>query len=104
MPRRIAVQPRSPFAPGAPEAAGRGAAGAGPPRAPRAPVPRGWGFAARILIAPFAAALAAIAGLVYVLLLPVCGIASVASAIAQACWRTLRGATRGGNWRTALRR
>jgi hypothetical protein len=92
--RQIIAEPRSPFAP---RVQGAGA-GAGPQR-PRPP--RGWGWVARVLVAPFAAAVAAIAGLVYVLLLPICGIASIASAVALASWSTLREVTRGAHRRAA---
>lgn len=43
--------------------------------------------AARIALAPFAALAAAAAGLVFVVLLPICGIASLAEGFARACWR-----------------
>lgn len=75
--------PRTPFAPPRARAGG----GASPQRPV---VAGGWALAARILVAPFAAALLAFAGLLYVLLLPVCGIASVANALARAAWSTLR--------------
>lgn len=74
------VQSRTPFAsPPAP--------GASPVRHPVAGRPGGL---ARLLLVPFAAAAAAIAGLVYLVLLPICGIASIAGAVAQASWGLLR--------------
>jgi hypothetical protein len=97
MVRRIAAGPRSPFAVLEPGAGA--AAHAPPPPSQRAP-----GTVARLALAPFAAVLAAVAGLVYVLLLPICGIASVASAVAQGCWRTLRETATGAHPRAPLRR
>ena len=41
---------------------------------------------ARLLVAPVAAAAAAIAGAVFVVLLPVCGIATIAETVARSCW------------------
>ncbi len=52
--------------------------------------------AAWIALAPFAALGAALAGLVFVVLLPVCGIASIAEAIARSCWGAVRAALWGG--------
>ncbi len=46
----------------------------------------------RLIVAPFAAAAAALAGLVFVVLLPICGIATVSEGIAKASWRFVRGA------------
>lgn len=95
--RQIVDEPRSPFAARAPG----GGDGAGPPR----PRPRrAWGWPARVLVAPFAAVLTALAGLVYVLLLPICGIASIASAVALASWSALREAILGAPRRAAPRR
>lgn len=45
----------------------------------------------RILVAPLVAVVAAAAGVVFVVLLPVCGIASIAEGIARSAWRFLRG-------------
>jgi hypothetical protein len=96
MVRHIAAGPRSPFAVLEPGAGA--AAHAPPPPSQRAP-----GIVARLALAPFAAVLAAVAGLLYVLLLPICGIASIASAVALASWSTLRDAVRGAHTRTAPR-
>ncbi|HEY6004817.1 MAG TPA: hypothetical protein VIV57_18215 [Anaeromyxobacter sp.] len=95
MPRQE-VHPSTPFA-----FAGRASRGTAP--AVRSPAARRWGRTTALLLAPFAAALAAIAGLAYVLLLPVCGIASIASAVAHASWAVLREAFRGARERTAPR-
>jgi len=57
----------------------------------------------RVLLAPLALALAAIAGLVYALLLPICGIASVAEATARASWALVRDAFRRPRHRAASR-
>ncbi len=46
--------------------------------------------ALRLIVAPFVAIAAALAGLVFVVLLPICGIASIAEAVAQGSWRFLR--------------
>ncbi len=43
--------------------------------------------AARLLSVPLAALAAAAAGLVFLVLLPVCGIATLAEGLARACWR-----------------
>lgn len=48
----------------------------------------------RVLLAPFALVLAALAGLVYAVLLPICGIASIAEATARASWGIVRDAFR----------
>jgi hypothetical protein len=55
-----------------------------PPRARRIAA------ASRIAVAPLAAILAALAGLLFVLLLPICGIASIAEGIARTCWSAAR--------------
>jgi hypothetical protein len=44
----------------------------------------------RVLLAPFALVTGAVAGLVFVILLPVCGIASVAEATARSSWALVR--------------
>ncbi len=44
----------------------------------------------RIVGAPFVLLGAALAGAVFVLLLPICGIASIAEGIARLCWRSFR--------------
>ncbi len=59
-------------------------------------VARPWATAAWIALAPFAALGAALAGLVFVVLLPVCGIASIAEAVARSCWGAVRAAVLGG--------
>jgi hypothetical protein len=45
---------------------------------------------AAVVVAALAALAAALAGLVYVVLLPICGLASIAEAFAAASWRTAR--------------
>lgn len=44
----------------------------------------------RIVLAPFALVAAAVAGLLFVILLPICGIASVAEATAKSSWLLVR--------------
>lgn len=44
----------------------------------------------RLLLAPLVALVAALSGALFVLLLPICGIASIAEGIARASWRHLR--------------
>ena len=48
--------------------------------------------ATRIFLVPCAALAAAIAGAVFVVLLPICGIASLAEGFSGACWRAARDA------------
>jgi hypothetical protein len=45
---------------------------------------------ARAALAIVAAIAGATAGLVFVVLLPICGIASLAEGFAKACWQTVR--------------
>ncbi len=76
-----------------------------PPRTPFADRPRGAGGAegpvrrsataraasvVRLAAAPFAALAAALGGLVFVVLLPICGIASIAEAVAKVSWAFVR--------------
>lgn len=49
---------------------------------------------ARLAVVPFAAATAAVAGGLFVILLPICGIASLAEAAAKASWALVRRAFR----------
>jgi hypothetical protein len=58
----------------------------------------------RLLAAPLAALGALVAGALFVILLPVCGIASIAQGIAFACWRFLRAGTRPGSRAGAISR
>lgn len=66
------------------------------PRPRRAVVPQRPGRArrtaalARLLIAPLAVVAAALAGVIFVVLLPVCGIATIAEGLARASWRYVR--------------
>jgi len=53
--------------------------------------------AARIILAPWAALAAAVAGAVFVVLLPICGIASLAEGFSRACWRAARDAPIGSS-------
>jgi hypothetical protein len=46
----------------------------------------------RVLLAPFALVFAAVAGVVFAILLPICGIATIAEAVAKATWSFVRGA------------
>lgn len=71
--------PRSPFACPPP---GAGGAEGG---VRRSAAPHG-GSIVRLAAAPFAALAAGLAGLLFVVLLPVCGIASIAGAVATASW------------------
>ena len=63
------------------------AAGAGPVRQSAA---RLGAALVRVLVAPFALLAAAAAGLLFAVLLPVCGIATIAEGIARAAWRFVR--------------
>ncbi len=47
--------------------------------------------ALRLFVAPFALAAAALAGVVFAVLLPICGIATISEGIAKASWRFVRG-------------
>jgi hypothetical protein len=49
----------------------------------------------RFVVVPLAALAAALAGLLYVLLLPVCGIASVLEGIATTAWSLVRAGAQG---------
>ena len=60
-------------------------------------------LSARLLLLPFAALAAAAAGLVFVVLLPICGIASIASALAEASWGLVRETLGGVRHRTSPR-
>ena len=44
----------------------------------------------RLIVAPFALAAAALGGLVFAVLLPICGIATISEGIAKASWRFVR--------------
>ncbi len=46
--------------------------------------------AVRLFVAPFAALAAALAGLVFAALLPICGIATICEGIATTAWRFVR--------------
>lgn len=46
----------------------------------------------RLIVAPFALAAAAAGGLVFAVLLPICGISTICEAIAKASWRFARDA------------
>jgi hypothetical protein len=54
-----------------------------------------WPAWLRVLTAPFVAAAVAAAGIVYLILLPVCGIASIAEGVLRSGWRMLRALPRG---------
>jgi hypothetical protein len=49
---------------------------------------------ARLLLAPFAILAGAVSGVVFAVLLPICGIASIAEAMTRACWALVRSAFR----------
>ena len=80
---RRSAQGRAPLDSGAalPDAA----AGAPRPRRARQSV-----ALARLVLAPFAAIGAALAGAIFLVLLPICGIASIAEALARICWNGAR--------------
>jgi len=76
------------------EAGGRAAFANGAPRGagelrPKRARPRAALLAWRLLV-PVLALAAALAGILYVLLLPVCGIATIAEGVARASWLRLR--------------
>ncbi len=48
--------------------------------------------ALRLIVAPLALAAAAISGLLFAVLLPICGVATISEAIARAGWRFARDA------------
>lgn len=50
--------------------------------------------AARLLLAPLALVVGAVAGVVFAVLLPICGIASIAEAMTRASWGLVRAAFR----------
>jgi hypothetical protein len=64
------------------------AEGAGAP-ARQSSAPAG-AIALRLIVAPLAAIAAAVAGLLFAVLLPICGIATISEGIAKASWRFLR--------------
>lgn len=53
---------------------------------------RSWPVAVRVLLAPAVLACAALAGAVFAILLPLCGIATIAEAVAKRGWKFVRGA------------
>lgn len=61
---------------------------------PAQPLPRryaaGWLRLAGALVAPLVAVVAALAGLLYAILLPVCGLASVAAGLATSGWQAAK--------------
>lgn len=79
------VSPRMTFA--APPALGDG----GAPRVRRFVTARCPALA-RMLLAPLVLAVAAIAGVLFLILLPVCGIATIAEAVTKDGWAFVRGA------------
>ena len=62
----------------------------------------GWSVG-RVLLAPFALVIAALAGLLYAVLLPICGISSIAEATARTSWAIVRDAFRRTRHRAASR-
>ncbi len=46
----------------------------------------------RLMVAPFALAAAALAGLLFAVLLPICGVATISEGLARAAWRFARDA------------
>jgi hypothetical protein len=56
----------------------------------RHPAARGFVATARLVAAPLVAIAAALAGVVFVVLLPICGIASLAEGFAKAAWDATR--------------
>lgn len=82
----LRVAPRTPPAPRAAPSRGREA----PPLRHSVAIARLARAIARVLLAPFALVVAAGAGLLFALLLPVCGVASIAEAISRASWALVR--------------
>lgn len=68
----------------------------------RHPAARALAIAVRLVAALGAALAAAAGGIVYLLLLPICGLATIAEAFAKASWRVARGAVRAPAPRGAL--
>jgi hypothetical protein len=62
----------------------------GPAESLRHPVARKGRVALRVLAAPAAVAAVAVAGALFLILLPICGIASIAEGVARDAWRFLR--------------
>ncbi len=56
----------------------------------------------RLIVAPLALAGVLLGGALFVILLPVCGIASIAQGVATYCWRLLRSLTPSGSHRPAI--
>jgi hypothetical protein len=79
------VQARTTFAGDAPSSAAA-------PSSMRRSAARLAAVALRLIVAPFAAAAAALAGLAFAVLLPICGIATICEGIAKASWRLARDA------------
>jgi endonuclease/exonuclease/phosphatase (EEP) superfamily protein YafD len=82
---RHAVQSRTTFA-APPPVEGGG------PRDVRQGAARSWPVAVRVLLAPAVLACAGLAGAVFAILLPLCGIATIAEAVAKLGWKFVRGA------------
>ncbi len=65
---------------------------------PRRPAPvrqsaaRRSGAVLRLIVAPLALAAAALAGILFAVLLPICGIATISEGIAKGAWRIVRDA------------
>ena len=76
------------------EARSRFAAGGGRSHGDAPPVrrsaARGAVLLVRLIVAPFVALAAAVAGLLFAALLPICGIATISEGIAKAAWRFVR--------------
>jgi hypothetical protein len=93
---RQIVQPRMTFAaPPAPEDGGV--------RHVRRSVAESCPLFLRVLLAPLVLALAAIAGVLFAILLPVCGIATIAEAVAKGGWAFVRGVVPHSPTRTVTR-
>jgi hypothetical protein len=49
-----------------------------------------WSAVGRVILAPFALVLAALGGVLFAILLPICGIATIAEAVAKGSWAFVR--------------
>ncbi len=65
----------------------RSLGGGAPVRRSAAPIARA---VMRLIVAPFALVAAALAGLLFAVLLPICGIATISEGIARSSWRFVR--------------
>ncbi len=80
---RHSVQARTTFA-------AAGATSSGEPADVRQSAARVSASTLRLIVAPFAALAAAVAGVAFAVLLPICGIATICEGFAKAAWRFVR--------------